>query len=29
VLLRQKLAAGESWVGPLHESIQPKSRTKA
>jgi 6-oxo-cyclohex-1-ene-carbonyl-CoA hydrolase len=26
VLLRQKLAAGESWVGPLHDSIQPKSR---
>jgi 6-oxo-cyclohex-1-ene-carbonyl-CoA hydrolase len=25
VLLRQKLAAGESWVGPLHDSIQPKS----
>jgi 6-oxo-cyclohex-1-ene-carbonyl-CoA hydrolase len=23
VLLRQKLAAGESWVGPLHDSIQP------
>src|SRR5471032_2213468 len=22
VLLRQKLAAGESWVGPLHDSIQ-------
>jgi len=28
VLLRQKLAAGESWVGPLHESIQPKSARK-
>jgi 6-oxo-cyclohex-1-ene-carbonyl-CoA hydrolase len=28
VLLRQKLAAGESWVGPLHDSIQPKSRAK-
>jgi 6-oxo-cyclohex-1-ene-carbonyl-CoA hydrolase len=26
VLLRQKLAAGESWVGPLHDSIQPKNR---
>ena len=26
VLLRQKLAAGESWVGPLHDSIQPKRR---
>ena len=25
VLLRQKLAAGESWVGPLHDSIQPKA----
>ncbi|MGZ5236635.1 MAG: 6-oxocyclohex-1-ene-1-carbonyl-CoA hydratase [Caldimonas sp.] len=24
VLLRQKLAADESWVGPLHDSIQPK-----
>jgi len=23
VLLRQKLAAGESWHGPLHEAIQP------
>ncbi len=23
VLLRQKLAAGESWVGGLHEAIQP------
>jgi 6-oxo-cyclohex-1-ene-carbonyl-CoA hydrolase len=28
VLLRQKLAAGESWVGPLHDSIQPKNRRK-
>ncbi|MCL4701095.1 MAG: 6-oxocyclohex-1-ene-1-carbonyl-CoA hydratase [Burkholderiaceae bacterium] len=28
VLLRQKLAAGESWVGPLHDSIQPKARRK-
>lgn len=28
VLLRQKLAAGESWVGPLHESIQPKNKRK-
>jgi 6-oxocyclohex-1-ene-carbonyl-CoA hydrolase len=27
VLLRQKLAAGESWVGPLHDSIQPKHRS--
>lgn len=26
VLLRQKLAAGESWVGPLHDSIQPKAK---
>jgi 6-oxocyclohex-1-ene-carbonyl-CoA hydrolase len=26
VLLRQKLAAGEGWVGPLHDSIQPKHR---
>ena len=24
VLLRQKLAAGQSWVGPLHDEIQPK-----
>jgi len=24
VLLRQKLAAGEGWVGGLHDSIQPK-----
>jgi len=23
VLLRQKIAAGESWVGPLHDAIQP------
>jgi len=28
VLLRQKLAAGEGWVGPLHDSIQPKAKTK-
>jgi 6-oxo-cyclohex-1-ene-carbonyl-CoA hydrolase len=28
VLLRQKLAAGESWVGPLHESIQPRAKRK-
>ena len=27
VLLRQKLAAGESWVGPLHDSIQPQHRS--
>jgi 6-oxo-cyclohex-1-ene-carbonyl-CoA hydrolase len=26
VLLRQKLAAGESWVGPLHDSIQPRKK---
>ena len=26
VLLRQKLAAGESWVGPLHDSIQPRGK---
>jgi 6-oxo-cyclohex-1-ene-carbonyl-CoA hydrolase len=28
VLLRQKLAAGESWVGPLHDSIHPKNKGK-
>jgi 6-oxo-cyclohex-1-ene-carbonyl-CoA hydrolase len=27
VLLRQKLAAGESWVGGLHDAIQPKTKT--
>jgi 6-oxo-cyclohex-1-ene-carbonyl-CoA hydrolase len=26
VLLRQRLAAGESWVGPLHDDIQPGAR---
>jgi 6-oxo-cyclohex-1-ene-carbonyl-CoA hydrolase len=26
VLLRRKLAAGESWLGPLHDSIQPKPK---
>ena len=26
VLLRQKLAAGQSWVGPLHDEIQPKAK---
>ncbi len=26
VLLRQKLAAGEGWLGPLHDSIQPKQK---
>jgi 6-oxocyclohex-1-ene-carbonyl-CoA hydrolase len=29
VLLRQKLAAGDSWVGPLHDSIQPKAKRHA
>jgi len=28
VLLRQRLAAGESWVGPLCDAIQPKNRRK-
>jgi 6-oxo-cyclohex-1-ene-carbonyl-CoA hydrolase len=28
VLLRQKLAAGEGWVGPLHDSIQPGRKGK-
>ncbi len=27
VLLRQKLAADESWVGPLHDVIQPGARS--
>jgi 6-oxo-cyclohex-1-ene-carbonyl-CoA hydrolase len=26
VLLRQKLAAGQSWVGSLHDEIQPKGK---
>ena len=26
VLLRQKLAAGQSWVGPLHDEIQPRAK---
>ena len=26
VLLRQKLAAGQSWVGSLHDEIQPGAR---
>jgi 6-oxo-cyclohex-1-ene-carbonyl-CoA hydrolase len=26
VLLRRKLAAGESWLGSLHDSIQPKPK---
>jgi 6-oxo-cyclohex-1-ene-carbonyl-CoA hydrolase len=25
VLLRQKIAAGETWIGGLHEEIQPKA----
>ena len=29
VLLRQKIAAGESWVGPLHDAIQPKAKKRA
>jgi len=28
VLLRQKLAAGQSWVGTLHDEIQPKAKRK-
>jgi 6-oxo-cyclohex-1-ene-carbonyl-CoA hydrolase len=28
VLLRQRLAAGESWVGPLHDAIQPAAKRK-
>ncbi len=28
VLLRQKLAAGASWVGPLHDSIQPRAKSQ-
>jgi 6-oxo-cyclohex-1-ene-carbonyl-CoA hydrolase len=28
ILLRQKLAAGESWVGPLHDAIQPGSKRR-
>ncbi len=28
VLLRQKLAAGEGWVGPLCDSIQPGNKRK-
>jgi 6-oxo-cyclohex-1-ene-carbonyl-CoA hydrolase len=27
VLLRQKLAAGQSWVGALHDEIQPRAKT--
>ena len=26
ILLRQKLAAGEGWVGGLHDAIQPKAK---
>jgi 6-oxo-cyclohex-1-ene-carbonyl-CoA hydrolase len=26
ILLRQKIAAGESWVGGLHDAIQPSNR---
>jgi len=26
VLLRQKLAAGQSWIGALHDEIQPKAK---
>jgi len=26
VLLRQRLAAGDSWVGPLHDAIQPRAK---
>ena len=29
VLLRQKIAAGESWVGPMHDAIQPKAKRHA
>ena len=29
VLLRQKLAAGQSWVGPLHDEIQPQAKCKS
>jgi 6-oxo-cyclohex-1-ene-carbonyl-CoA hydrolase len=29
VLLRQKLAGNQSWVGPLHDEIQPKGRKSA
>jgi len=28
VLLRQRLAAGESWVGPLHDTIQPGQKRR-
>jgi 6-oxo-cyclohex-1-ene-carbonyl-CoA hydrolase len=26
ILLRQKIAAGESWAGPMHDAIQPRKR---
>jgi 6-oxo-cyclohex-1-ene-carbonyl-CoA hydrolase len=26
ILLRRKIAAGESWVGPMHDAIQPRKR---
>jgi 6-oxo-cyclohex-1-ene-carbonyl-CoA hydrolase len=29
VLLRQRIAAGDMWVGPLHDSIQPKAKKRA
>ncbi|HUG76935.1 MAG TPA: 6-oxocyclohex-1-ene-1-carbonyl-CoA hydratase [Burkholderiales bacterium] len=29
ILLRQKLAAGEGWVGGLHDAIQPKAGKRA
>jgi len=29
ILLRQKLAAGDGWVGPLHDAIQPKAKKTA
>ncbi|MBI3370932.1 MAG: 6-oxocyclohex-1-ene-1-carbonyl-CoA hydratase [Betaproteobacteria bacterium] len=29
IALRQALARNESWVGPLHDSIQPKNRKRA
>jgi 6-oxo-cyclohex-1-ene-carbonyl-CoA hydrolase len=29
VALRQKLAAGEGWVGPLHDSIQPRAKRRS
>jgi 6-oxo-cyclohex-1-ene-carbonyl-CoA hydrolase len=28
VLLRQRLAAGDSWVGPLHDAIQPRNKRR-